>query len=307
MEQNTKKCPYCGEEVLAVAKKCRFCGEWLDKESTEQTSVHPEVPKQSHQRKPKTFLNKKRSLMVIIPMSAIVVFAIILLVFHLNYSYTDWWADEKEYRSMTNEEQGGVRQKIKRVEDGEARFEDWLKNYFQKLPRDKQRSLASYLGAMGSFGTIDEDLLKEAYGDVLVGNFKEYEKPGNEDFMASVLYGSSYYNSSERKKGYLRSNVGTVSKFMYENNQRKTGKAADSKISQIMKLQEDMADIEDKKLALTIKYNKIIEDAGDSLTLTQYWAIKDQANKEFEELLKSQETMQADIDSIISQAKKNVR
>ena len=53
--------------------------------------------------------------------------------------------------------------------------------------------------------------------------------------------------------------------------------------------------------------NKIIEDAGDSLTLTQYWAIKDQANKEFEELLKSQETMQADIDSIISQAKKNVR
>ena len=240
-------------------------------------------------------------------MSAIVVFAIILLVFHLNYSYTDWWADEKEYRSMTNEEQGGVRQKIKRVEDGEARFEDWLKNYFQKLPRDKQRNLASYLGAMGSFGTIDEDLLKEAYGDVLVGNFKEYEKPGNEDFMASVLYGSSYYNSSERKKGYLRSNVGTVSKFMYENNQRKTGKAADSKISQIMKLQEDMADIEDKKLALTIKYNKIIEDAGDSLTLTQYWAIKDQANKEFEELLTSQETMQADIDSIISQAKKNVR
>ena len=37
MEQNTKKCPYCGEEVLAVAKKCRFCGEWLDNESTEQT------------------------------------------------------------------------------------------------------------------------------------------------------------------------------------------------------------------------------------------------------------------------------
>ena len=30
MEQETKRCPYCGEEILAVAKKCKHCGEWLD-------------------------------------------------------------------------------------------------------------------------------------------------------------------------------------------------------------------------------------------------------------------------------------
>jgi uncharacterized membrane protein YhaH (DUF805 family) len=32
MEQETKTCPYCGEEILAAAKKCKFCGEWLNKD-----------------------------------------------------------------------------------------------------------------------------------------------------------------------------------------------------------------------------------------------------------------------------------
>ena len=41
MEKETKRCPYCGEEIMASAKKCRYCGEWLeptetDKEETTQ-------------------------------------------------------------------------------------------------------------------------------------------------------------------------------------------------------------------------------------------------------------------------------
>ena len=28
--EDVKKCPYCGEEVLATAKKCKHCSEWLD-------------------------------------------------------------------------------------------------------------------------------------------------------------------------------------------------------------------------------------------------------------------------------------
>lgn len=28
--QETKNCPYCGKEILAVAKKCKHCGKWLE-------------------------------------------------------------------------------------------------------------------------------------------------------------------------------------------------------------------------------------------------------------------------------------
>lgn len=48
----TKNCPYCGEEILAGARKCKHCGEWLDLEensnsaqmatsSFDAPSIHP--------------------------------------------------------------------------------------------------------------------------------------------------------------------------------------------------------------------------------------------------------------------------
>lgn len=38
MSEETKKCPYCGEEILKEAKKCKHCGEWLE-EKQEKISV----------------------------------------------------------------------------------------------------------------------------------------------------------------------------------------------------------------------------------------------------------------------------
>ena len=39
--EETKRCPYCGEEILAVARKCKHCGEWLDKDEEKEKKVCP--------------------------------------------------------------------------------------------------------------------------------------------------------------------------------------------------------------------------------------------------------------------------
>ena len=56
--EETKNCPYCGEEILAGAKKCKHCGEWLD-EHSEGTSLETEaVVKKTYKTHEPTFFQK---------------------------------------------------------------------------------------------------------------------------------------------------------------------------------------------------------------------------------------------------------
>lgn len=36
----TKKCPYCGGEIMLVAKKCKHCGKWLEEQENIQNPVN---------------------------------------------------------------------------------------------------------------------------------------------------------------------------------------------------------------------------------------------------------------------------
>lgn len=44
--EETRKCPYCSEEILATARKCKHCGEWLD--GSHQTSDNHERKNNKH-------------------------------------------------------------------------------------------------------------------------------------------------------------------------------------------------------------------------------------------------------------------
>ena len=42
--REVKACPYCGEEILAVAVKCKHCGEFLNKVPAGQAAPDPAAP-----------------------------------------------------------------------------------------------------------------------------------------------------------------------------------------------------------------------------------------------------------------------
>lgn len=49
---NTKKCPFCGEEIRAEAIKCRFCGEFLEENSMAEYACKTEETDSFHELSP---------------------------------------------------------------------------------------------------------------------------------------------------------------------------------------------------------------------------------------------------------------
>lgn len=73
--EDTKKCPYCGQEIKAIAKKCRYCGKWLT-EQTEARNQQPTYPRSDYSLITKNEDKKKWKSYILI---AIIVFVILML------------------------------------------------------------------------------------------------------------------------------------------------------------------------------------------------------------------------------------
>ena len=72
MEETKKLCPYCGDEIMAVAKKCKHCGSWLD-ESSKPLQERKETQK-LHVKSPNQTLKINKNYIII----GIVAFVLIL-------------------------------------------------------------------------------------------------------------------------------------------------------------------------------------------------------------------------------------
>jgi len=63
--EETKKCPFCAEEIKIAAKKCKHCREWLDKNEHVETKV-PQPSGLSSTKKGKKISTKQKMIGVLI-------------------------------------------------------------------------------------------------------------------------------------------------------------------------------------------------------------------------------------------------
>ena len=101
----TIACPYCGELISDEAKTCPYCGEnveeffsapYKEKEAKAAKDIQTAAKDTSSKEEIRVGLKKTPILYsLIIPLATLLIVSIGLLVFHINYEYTDYWVEEE--------------------------------------------------------------------------------------------------------------------------------------------------------------------------------------------------------------------
>lgn len=167
MEQNTKKCPFCGEEIMADAKKCRHCGEWLDKTSSHRV--------EEISTKPKAKGNKKKAW--IIAGAAVIIIAIVgvIIAFSTNKS---------ECNDITNSPSTSVQEDVP-----ELQVERQVADYLIRVVKDKKHPISSdaSLVEIHNVSGIDMKTLGEAKTQLII----YFENKAVIDHLNAIIHGHS--------------------------------------------------------------------------------------------------------------------
>ena len=101
----TIACPYCGELISDEAKTCPYCGEnveeffsapYKEKEAKAAKDIQTAAKDTSSKEEIRVGMKKTPILYsLIIPLATLLIVSIGLLVFHINYEYTDYWVEEE--------------------------------------------------------------------------------------------------------------------------------------------------------------------------------------------------------------------
>lgn len=196
MEQNTKKCPFCGEEIMADAKKCRHCGEWLDKTSSHRV--------EEISTKPKAKGNKKKAW--IIAGAAVIIIAIVgvIIAFSTNKS---------ECNDITNSPSTSVQEDVP-----ELQVERQVADYLIRVVKDKKYPISSdaSLVEIHNVSGIDWKSLGEANNQLII----YFENKAVIDHLNAILEGHSdvmFNNDPDEIKDALKRFNAKIESLQKEN------------------------------------------------------------------------------------------
>ena len=71
----TKKCPYCGGEIMLAAKKCKHCGEWLEEQAK---SIHSSEPIKQVNHSPDENINQHKIRNIVFLVIGVIILSILI-------------------------------------------------------------------------------------------------------------------------------------------------------------------------------------------------------------------------------------